>query len=463
MNLEITRDLGRAVAVGVGAGYVRTAFDFLPTAPLTSSVIDANVVDVTAFLTSRHFELHGFYSTYRGQNSLDAGYIGQSLLPSEYNLNVLDFEAQFTDTEHLKYVDNSLHIGLGYRYKAAVWGYLSDGETRENWESAYIHDEFGFGKGLGARRQFAIVGDFRGDYVPYLNKFVPSPKGSVLFHPTNGSTIRALVATAFRIPTFLESYVDVPIQLPVSGAALRSSATNSTIGTPRLKEEQVITEELGYLNQDSDYFTFDSAFFHNNVSRLIDLAPNRAITVSDLGNPASTFNAPTATYPLFWGGFENQCQTQDVYGAELGVRVYPVEGLDIYANYTFMSVKPDTSGCSPAQLANYVPDARTSAHKVNAGIQVRSNLGLDASVDFNYVSAQDWALQISDVQAQQIKYESFHLDPYEVVNGRIGYRFNKNKADLGVTGSNLLNNQHREYPFGQTIGQRVMGMFSYRF
>ena len=44
----------------------------------------------------------------------------------------------------------------------------------------------------------------------------------------------------------------------------------------------MLTEELGYLNQESDYFTFDSAFFHNNVNNLIELAPNRPITVGEL-------------------------------------------------------------------------------------------------------------------------------------------------------------------------------------
>jgi outer membrane receptor protein involved in Fe transport len=49
------------------------------------------------------------------------------------------------------------------------------------------------------------------------------------------------------------------------------------------------------------------------------------------------------------------------------------------------------------------------------------------------------------------------------VNARIGYRFLKNKADLGFVVNNLLNNQHREYPLSQPIGQRIMGTLSYRF
>jgi len=431
---------------------------------LNDELVDADIVDATAYLTSKHFELHGFYNTYRGQNSLDANYIGQSLLPSEYNLNVADVEAQFVDDAHLKYIDNSLHLGLGYRYKEAVWGFIADGQIVENWESAYVHDEFGFGRQMGERRQFAFVADARADYVPYLAKFVPSPKGSILLHPSGHSTIRGIVATAFRIPTFLESYIDVPIQLPAAGGSLQSIGTN-TATSPRLNPEQVITEEIGYLNQDSDYFTLDSAFFHNNVSNLIELAPTRAITVGDLasGDQATSFSSSTNTYPLFSGGYQNQCQRYNVYGAELGFRAYPAEGLDFYANYTLMDVVNDTTGCNAAELANYVPDQRTSAHKVNAGVQIRTKIGLDASADFNYVSAQDWALEVTNVQAQRTQYESFHLDPYEILNARIGYRFFKNAADLGLVVNNVLDNQHREYPLSQPVGRRIMGTLSYRF
>ncbi len=464
LNADVTRDLGKGVTVGIGAGYSHAGYEIGPYPPLTDLVFYTDTVDATAFLTSKHFEIHAFYNTYRGQDQQDVAYIGQTSFPTEYNLNVVDVEAQYIDDEHAKFIDNSLHLGVGYRYKTASLGYFPQDET-ENWESAYVHDEFGFGKQMGARRQFAIVGDLRGDYVPYLQKLVPSPKGSVLFHPSNNSTIRGIVATAFRIPTFLEAYLGSDRQLPVSGGSLAVFSSNPSVGSPRLNAEQVVTEELGYLNQESDFFTFDSAVFHNNVNNLIELSPIHPVSVGDLssGNPLTNYNAGTNTYPLFFGGYQNQCQTYNVYGAEVGVRTNPREGLDIYANYTLMDIVADTSGCNAAQLAAYVKDQRTSAHKVNGGVQVRTNIGLDASVDVNYVSSQDWALQVQNIQTQSLQYQSFHLDPYFVVNGRIAYRFFKNKADIGIVANNLFNAQHREYPFSQPVGQRIMGTFSYRF
>jgi iron complex outermembrane receptor protein len=256
------------------------------------------------------------------------------------------------------------------------------------------------------------------------------------------------------------------VQLPFAGGSLQSLSSNAAVGSPKLKPEQVATEELGYLNSESEFFTFDSAVFHNYVNNLIDLSPNRALSVSDLTNPGEPtgFSQPTNTYPLFFGGFENQCQAYNVYGGEFGVRAFPAEGLDLYANYTLMSVKEDTSGCSPAQLG-LLPttlDARTSAHKLNAGVQFRSSL-IDASIDFHYVSPQDWNEQVTNAAAQRIEYQSFHLDAYTLLNARAGHRFLQNHAEISVIAFNLLNDEHREHPFGNLIGQRFMGMFTYRF
>ena len=227
----------------------------------------------------------------------------------------------------------------------------------------------------------------------------------------------------------------------------------------------MFTTEVGYLNSESEYFTFDSAFFYNHVKNLIDLAPNRELTVGDLANPQVPTDQSTSTgfYPLFLGGWENQCQVYNVYGTELGIRTFPVEGLDVYANTTLMDVKQNTDSCSPAQLGLLAPDARTSAVKVNAGVQLRTKVGISGSVDFHYVSPQDWAEQVQNVQLQQIRYESFHQDAYTLLNASVGYRFLKNQAEIRGVGFNLLDDQHREHPFGQVIDRRLMAMFSYRF
>jgi iron complex outermembrane receptor protein len=455
----VTRQVGKDILLGVQGGYAGGNFEILGVGPVNDLVIPGFYgADVTAYLNSKHFEARAFLNRFEGNAALNAVTIGQSTMPSMFNLNVLDGEVQYIGQfETGSKIDHDLHIGLNYRLKEVTWSYLANSEI-ENHAGLFVHDEVRLGK------YFAIIGDYRADYVPYLNTIVQSPRGSILFHPSAKSTVRGIVGTSFRTPTFLESYTGFSIPLPVTGGAQLSDGARPDQPGFKVQPEQNFTTELGYLNSESDYFTFDSSFFYNHVSNLIDIAPTRPVTVADLSNPAiPTYDPGTATYALFLGGFENQCQQYGVYGAEIGARTFPVEGLDLYANTTLMSVNQDNSHCSQEQLNLIANDARTSAVKVNVGVQLRTTFGVSGSLDFHYVSPQDWAEQVVDVQSQQIVYQSFHLSDYELVNLSLGYRFLRNQAEIRGVAFNLLDDEHREHPFGQVVGRRLMGFFSYRF
>jgi outer membrane receptor for ferrienterochelin and colicin len=456
----VTRQIGKDVTLGLQGGFVSGTAEVLGIGVINDILLNPFTSgDVTLFLNSKHFEVRTFFNTLRGQNGINSAYLGQSLLPGNFNLNVVDGEAQYIDQVAVgSKVDNDLHVGAAYRLKTVSWTYQAQNET-ENHAGFFVHDEVKFGS------RFAVVGDYRADYVPYLERIVQSPRASVLFHPSKRSTVRGIVGTAFRTPTFVESYLGLPVQLPLTGASGVVEGRRSDDPSFKLNPEQILTTELGYLNSDSDYLTFDSAFFYNHAKNLIDVAPFSSITVGDLANPLvpTTPNSQQGLYPVLLGGFENQCQQYNVLGAEVGLRTFPVEGLDLYANTTLMDVMQDNSGCSGARLALLAPDARTSAVKVNTGIQLRTKIGFDGSVDFHYVSPQTWAEAQENVQKQNIEYQSFHLDAYTLLNASVGYRFLKNQAEVRGVAFNLLDDQHREHPFGQVIDRRLMALFSYRF
>ncbi len=455
LESEVTRHIGKDIVAGVFGSYNAGQTEILGEGPINDDIIIGEETQIAAYVKGPHFEVRSFWTHTIGESGLNSATIGQSLLPSDYNTNVVDAEAQYiANFETGRGIEHDLHVGAAYRLKQVEWAYLVQDEL-ENHGGLFVHDEVKIG------RQFAVVGDYRADYVPYLARIVQSPRGSVLLHPSPKSTVRGIVATAFRTPNFLESYIGLPVQLPAAGAKL-TTPTNLPIVQP----EQIFTTELGYLNSESDYFTFDSAVFRNHANNLIEVRPTVPLSVAELTNGSTTVGLDYSTgwYSQFNGGFENQCQSYNVYGAELGLRTFPVEGLDVYANYTLMKVDEDTSGCSAEQLSLLAPDARTSTSKFNAGVQLRTKAGIDAELDFHFVSPQSWAEQVSDVEKQQVVYQSFYLPSYELLNARLGYRFLRHRqAEISGVAFNLLDDKHREHPFGQIIGRQLMGFFSYRF
>lgn len=452
-----TRQLGKLGVFGIGAGLAQGSLEVLGIGPLNDIVLPKFVsTDVTSYFKGEHLNARVFWSRLRADNSLNVNYLGQSLLPARAEQNIVDGEVVYRAKAELgKHLGNDFRIGGAYRYKDATWSYL-DQRRIEHHYGLFVHDELKVGAVL------AFVADYRVDWVPYLERFQQSPRGAVLLHPSKKSTIRASIATAFRKPTFLESYLSLPIQLPVTGAAQISEGVRREDPSFIVNAERMLSAELGYRNQESEYFVVDTAVYYNRVANLIQLSENRPVTVGDFAS-AGGQDPQTGLYPVGLGGWENQCQAYNVYGGEAGVRTFPVEGLDLHANYTLNTAQQDNSGCTAEQLQRIVADQRTSNHKVNAGIQLRTKAGIDGSIDFHYVAPQVWAEQVTNFVRQQIEQQRFQISDYTLLNARLGYRFFSDQAELSVTAFNLLDIQHRQHPFGQLIGRRVMAMATYRF
>jgi outer membrane receptor for ferrienterochelin and colicin len=452
-----TRQLGKNAVLGIGAGLAQGSLEVLGIGSLNDIVLPKFVsTDVTTYLNTEHVDARVFWNRLRADNSLNVNYLGQSVLPARAEENIVDAELVYkAKVELAKDLVNDLRIGGAYRYKDVSWTYL-DQRRIEHHYGLFVHDELKIGAIV------ALVGDYRIDWVPYLERFQQSPRGAILIHPSKQSTIRASISSAFRKPTFLESYLALPIQLPVTGAVQISEGVRREDKAFILNAERILSAELGYLNQESDYFVVDASVFYNRVSSLIQLSENRPVTVGDFA-AAGGQDPQTGLYPVGLGGWENQCQAYNVYGAEAGLRTFPIEGLDIYGNYTLNKAQQDNSGCTVEELSRIVADQRTPVHKVNAGIQLRTKAGIDGSIDFHYVGAQVWAEQVTNFVRQSIEQQRFQISDYTLLDGRLGYRFFGNQAELSINGFNILDVRHREHPFGQLVGRRVMGMATYRF
>lgn len=451
-GVDASRRLGKSGAeLAVGGSYTDLFRNLQSKGPYNEYDLQGYSAEAHAALTARNVNVRVLYNRLNALGGKAHDYVGQSLSMSRPLTNVVDVFSEYVDQFSTGAIGHDLHVGVNYRFKQVNWSYL-DREREENWIGAFVQDT------AKLTSRLSLVASVRADYVPYLERVVPSPRGALIFKPTGQSAIRLSGSTAFRSPSFLESYIDIKVPAPTaSGAAVPSRTARFEDPNFKLKEEKVISLDLGYLNQDSDYVNFEVTGYFLQVKGLIDLAQPRQETLSV--NEINGLVPASGRFDVGQGGWENQCGTYNSYGSEVGARVFPVEGLDIFANYTLNLQSFDRpNGCKT------VENQQTSKHKANAGVQVRTRPGIDGEVTFNYASPQTWVeTQVPTDGTMTLVQRSFDLPAYTLFNARLGYRFMRDQAEVSGTVFNLFNDKHREHPLGQVVGRRFMGFLSYRF
>jgi iron complex outermembrane receptor protein len=439
--------------INFGGGFARVALDVYGIGPFNDYVLNADNSDVSIDYKGKYFNARAYYDRL-GDTTAQNDYepLGHSLNLSHPNQNVFNVEAEYVNEFRWpQALHHDIHVGLGYRLKNVTWEYLSGSTPIENHGSAYVQDTIKIGERVN------LVASGRLDYVPYLQRIVGSPRGSIVIKPTDRQAVRISGSTAFRTPSYLEAYLDKAVQLSLPGAQIVSATSREDSPNFILQPEQVTSAEVGYLNQQNDSFEFEVTAYYNRVTNLIELSPVRQGTIADSQANLVGFNTTTGQYNVGFGGWDNSGIIYNVVGGELGGRLYPIDGLDIFANYALnLSYEQNA-------LAGLPPDQRTSHHKVNLGVQLRTKIGFNGEISFYYQSSQLWNEQITTLTG--IVYQSFPLPGYTLLNGRLGWRFYKDKIEISGTVFNALAGvgaaPPQMHPFGNQVGRRTMGFFSY--
>ena len=372
--------------------------------------------------------------------------------------DVVDTEVSFERRFHLG-VDHHFAVGVGHRFKQVEWDWLERPQITEHHVFGYLQDALQLTETLRATLSFRI------DRHPLLDGLQFSPRGSVVWRFLEGQALRLTAGTAFRSPSFVESYLDFANRVSVRGVTAYGS------GNPNLDPERIFSAELGYANQATDYFALEVNGYYNLVFDQIGLSSIDTFRLQDFGSAGrvdpnserpARYLDDLGAYPLGRLRFNNEPTDFRQYGGELGVRVFPHDGLDLYANYAIHRTEP----LDPAQLRRADPvraeDDRTSAHKVNAGVQYRSPIGLDLNVDFSWVSDQVWTVQVTNIE-RGVAFARFDFDGYVLLNARIGQRLMDDRLELGLIGTNLTFQRNRQHPLGQPITTRLLGEVTFRF
>ncbi|WPB79009.1 TonB-dependent receptor [Archangium violaceum] len=376
--------------------------------------------------------------------SADAGpqyeAVGQRSLATSVESNLFNGEVLFSKSFELL-GEHQLNVGVEGRLKRVAWSYL--GPLREEFHAAaFVQDEWRLAE------PFRVVASYRVDRHPLLDNGQPglahSPRVSALFMPFEGHAFRASAASAFRVPTFLESYMGVRVPIPgVNGASALSS------GNRALQAEQMLAFELGYRGEAPSLgMDWDVALYQNRVSNLIHLSAVKSLPAGE------SWDAETGTYLLGRSLFENEAAVYTARGAEAGVTLAPVDGLGIKANaaYQLVSSEGEQGLCGPCSQA--------PQFKLFGGITYRTRQALELGVDVAWTSATTWVeREPSSKDPTLIEPLANALPAYAVINARVGYTPVKDRVSVALVGSNL-GPTHAQHPFGNRIERRVLALLT---
>ena len=361
--------------------------------------------------------------------------------------DIVDTELNFNRQFELG-IPQNLSMGVGYRFKDVEWDWMNDDQTEHHF-FGYLQDA------LQLHETLRLTLNVRIDRHPLLDGVQFSPRGSIVWRFIEGNSLRFTGGTAFRSPAFLESYLEFENRTPLRGV------TTIGQGNQDLDPERIISFELGYMNQATDFFALEANVYYNLVFDQIQLAAIDTFTLQDWGSGAIEYDEGKEAFAVGNLQFDNENATFRQIGGELGVRVFPVDGLDIYANYAYHDTEPtDQSDFQETPVRGQ--DERTSAHKINAGIQYRSPIGLDFNIDVHWVSDQVWVEQVTDA-TRGVGFQQFPLDGYTLLNARVGLRLFDDKLELGITGTNLTFQRVRQHPFSVPVDTRIIGSGIFRF
>ncbi|MEW5741573.1 MAG: TonB-dependent receptor [Myxococcota bacterium] len=367
--------------------------------------------------------------------------IGQRSLVTSLDTNVFDLEALFQQEFQLA----GTHLfaaGVSGRIKRVHWGYIGPALIQEVHFAAFVQDEWRIVKPL------SLVASYRLDRHPLLNNGQPgyahSPRVSLVYRPFEGHAFRGAFATAFRQPTFLESYMD--IRTPVPGV---NGASVLTEGNRSLRPERLISFEVGYRGEAARYgLSWDVAGYWNIVSDLIVLSAVNPVPAAEAFDPQS------GSFLLGRSLFSNDGQTYTARGVEVGGTWNAVSGLDFRLSGALQQIVPNTS------MAVCGPCTQAPTFKMNAGFVYRTPVKLDLSSDVSFVTGTTWVEREPSAQdPTQIVNLQNPLGAYTVLNARIAYRFLSDKVTVAVVASQLAPN-HQEHPFGNLVSRRIYAQLS---
>lgn len=365
-------------------------------------------------------------------------------LDAQVRNDVVQVEVEATPSFTTGEVHHQLGLGAGYRYKSTAFDYLQGG-----YDQPWIeHHLWAFAQEQLRWRWLGVVASLRVDRHPLLpvSKTL-SPRGALLFRVTPDTSLRLSGGTAYRAMAAVESYMDFALDTPAAGYFIRDYGGETAPGSPGLNPERIVTVELGAHDQSSAWHALDVTAYWNRVTNLIGL--------DDVTPALAPYDASANGFLAGTTGWINGDDLYDAFGGEAELEVFPVDGLDAFANVSIERI-------FERGVEGTVIDGSTSLARVNFGASYRAPFRMDFSFTGHYLSPQAWRLREFDGDGRLVTSVS-DVNGRFLMSARIAGRpLPTPNLELALTLWNPTGffTPYQEHPKGQPVGGRLFATLS---
>ncbi|MBT4482262.1 MAG: TonB-dependent receptor [Candidatus Latescibacteria bacterium] len=360
------------------------------------------------------FKLQAFWN--RGDQT------GGAFFPPGDDVDIL-YNTFDLDAQHILELGkrNTFIYGGTYRFNT-IDSNIIDKDHEQNLAAVYIQDEF------RPLHEVSLLAGARVDRHPLVGVNI-SPRGSVIYSPTDHHTLRFSVGKAFRNPSFTDSYFQLttpldPLVVGVPGLELK------LVGEPDLESEKITTYEIGYMFFPSYRFRTEVNFFRYNFKDYIGFSEKKQEGTTFIQSYVNLGKASAD-------------------GFEVSADIIPLRWLKMSSNYSYQNLNNDYT----VLKTQYPPK-----HKANLKLFFNLPRGLSVSFLTSYIDKINW-----EIPTPLGDYAETITDAHTRCDGKIGYLLEKKRIEFFISVYNLFDSKDKEYPFAEEIRRRVIGGFNYSF
>jgi len=443
MNARADKSFGDKGAISLSGGLSESTEEFISLGTLQNEVwqFRTRYARGDGFVGPVH--IRSSWTNDNGKLGNALQYVGERGVDANYVTDVVDTEVEVPEKIVTGPVTHQFDIGAGWRFDTTRMTWLKGGFNQLYSESRYSV----FANEQATVGRLSAVGSLRVDRHPLIDiSHTISPRLAILWRLFEKTSLRLTTGTAFRNPGYGETDFGLRIPTPSDGIYVQGVPNHD------LLPERIVTYELGIHDESSYYHRVDVVAFHNTISNLIYTA--------DVPPVIQAYNGDANGYPVGIDPFTNLDYVLNQYGVEADLELYPIDGLDLFANG---SASRDFASDS---TTNWI-DKSTGELKFNVGGTYRSPFRTDFSLWLNWISAETWPLRDIDPSTLSIVVTDAPLPARTLLEARVAARPFKNQPiELALTGWNLtelFGDGYREHPQGQLVPARVYGTASWQF